>query len=263
MPLLSDVPMTPPKVLHYGPPGSWKTSNLLTLGRRLKLLDIDLGSVDVGKTLKDNWTESRGQVDVELFRETDPTKGLAFTQLKSRVYALANEVYAKTFKRQVIGLDSLTQLTASATRYILGNSGDLPRDASIPWKNITQPQWGLIFAEVLNVVSIFRALPIPVVFLAHHQSSEKMSATELEIMAPGKAMPNQIASMMDEIWFSRASFLPGGMIEYVLQTKQDLRVMCRSRRQIPDGTKLTIGMEAILKLGGFEFPPMEAPNAKA
>lgn len=259
MPKPQDIKSTPPKVLIYSPPGEGKTALLETLGSRLLLLDLDLHAAGVATTFRDEFLKDRIEIDVEVFPETDPIKGTAFLRFKERVYDIVNTIRLnpKAFKKTVVGVDSITSMTAAAGRYILGNSSRLPDSGAKPWTNITQPEWGLMFSELLNIISLLRSIPLPVIYTAHHQASAVVSASEIEIMAPGKSMPNQIASLMDEIWFMRknASTTPSGIVyERVLQTASDSKIMARSCYNLPPLVKVSHGLPKIFEMMGHPIP---------
>lgn len=242
---VADIADKAPHVLLYGGVGTGKTALALTLGKRAEVIDLDDG-LKTGVTLKDAFTEDRRAVTVSRFIEKEPHKrATVFQQAKLRIYAIATELNQGKYPYDALILDSLSSFADSALRQIMGNSGDVNATPQIQ-------HWGLAFNEIRNVFAVIRAMPIPVVIIAHDQEGKEEG--KIEIAISGKKLPSQIARYFDEVLYMRVKQLGGGKVGYVVQTLNDSRVECRSRANLPNMTDTSVGMWELFKRMGY-VPP--------
>ena len=229
---LSELPSDKPaKVLIYGPAGRGKTALLLTLGERLQVIDMD-DNLEVGLGLNDNLREERLKVDVKQFLDTDyPNKIVAFDRVKEYLRGVMIACHKGPYKFDILGLDSLTSLATASQNQIMKNIGKLGQNPQIQ-------NWGLILNEIENVITIIRALPIPVIILAHETSFVADDINQVQIAIPGQKLPGKLTRMFSEIWYIRIKAIGGGKQEIYMQTLPTEAVTCRSARGLKTGCKV-------------------------
>lgn len=246
---LANSPLDPPRILFFGPPGSGKTAATLTFGADLELIDLDKG-LRSGLSIKDNWTETRGKVEIFPCREANAQKPEAFLKAKNKLMDVCNQVASKTYKYKVLALDSLTELGEAALRYVRANSGTLTNG-----KNTTLQEWGLAINEVQQCLNMLKTVPIPVVVITHElNETEESGAKRTRMWVIGAKLPDQLGAYFDEIWYARTVPGGGGSVSYTIQTLPTSAVVCRSRMGVPNGTSLSKGLPAILKEVGYSLP---------
>lgn len=247
---ISDLPIPPPKVLVYGPPGSGKTALCGTLGARSQCIDLNQG-LSTCKLLKDKFTLDRNAVDVVQFLETERYKGKAsvFDKTKKYVKDVVDQCHKGTYPFDALWLDGLTDLAEASLFQVLSNNGT-------PFAQPEIQHWGLAFIEIKLVVSLLKALPIPVFLIAHDQRDTIGSALTkrdvIELAVQGKNLPAQIAAAMDEMWYMHAVPAGAGTFKYAIQTKANGLVPAKSRLQLPDMLDTKDGMWAILAQAGYK-----------
>lgn len=242
---VGDIADKAPHTLIFGGVGTGKTALALTLGKRAEVIDLDDG-LKTGVTLQDKFTTDRRAVTVSRFIEKEPHKrATVFQQAKLRIYEIAGLLNNNKYPHDALIIDSLSSLADSAVRQIMGNSGDVNATPQIQ-------HWGLAFNEIRNVFAVIRAMPIPVVVIAHDQEGKEEGKIELAIS--GKKLPSQITRYFDEVLYMRVKQLGGGKVGYMLQTMNDARVECRSRAGLPNMTDTSVGMWALIKTMGYTPP---------
>lgn len=237
---LKDVESGAFKIFLYGPPGSGKTALALTLGEKLELLDVDRG-FKTGQFLKDGFTEKRGEVEVTLFDESEPSKPQVLTLLKTRLKEITAEVKEGKYPYDTVCLDSLTMLCEHAMRFVLSLNNRLGKKVEIQ-------DWGAMYMQVENVIVSLKALPLNVIMIAHEMTYELDGETRIETSIPGKKLSPKILPLFDEIWRMRVKNLPGGKTGYLIQTKSTASIFARTRCSLEDDTDANLGMERILEL---------------
>lgn len=242
-----------PKILTYGPLGTGKTALALTLGARAQVIDIDDG-LKTGITLQDKFTEDRKAVDVRRFIESAPhQRATVFKQVKECIYDISNQVHQKKYPFDALIIDSLSSFATAAVAQIMYNSGQIGAAPQLQ-------HWGLAFIEIQNVIHVLRAVPIPVILIAHDQQKGDAEEEKTIIGIPGRNMPSLIARYFDEVWFMRVKELGAGKMDYVIQTKSTVKVVCRTRSNIPDMTSVSCGMWELIKKCGYIPPVREVKN---
>lgn len=229
---LSELPPDKPaKVLIYGPAGRGKTALLLTLGERLQVIDMD-DNLEVGLGLNDNLRSERLKVDVKQFLDPGyPDKIVAFDRVKEYLRGVMTSCHKGKYPFDILGLDSLTSLAAASQNQIMRNAGKLGKAPQIQ-------EWGLLLQEIENVITIIRALPIPVVILAHETSFVADDINQVQIAIPGQKLPGKITRMFSEIWYIRIRAMGGGKQQIYIQTSPTEAVTCRSARGLETGCKV-------------------------
>jgi len=242
---LDQIKDRPPHILLYGPPGTGKTALALTLGKGCQVVDLDDG-LKTGLTLKDRFLSSRREVDVVQCLETNPKKANAFRRAKAAIFNICNAVMAGKYPFKALVVDSMTSFMDYVMRYVLDNSG----------RPGTHPQiqdWGASFIETENLLTMVKSLPIVVVFTAHEYSYEVDQATHIKLALPGKSLPGKVCAYFDEVLRTKIVNLEGGKRGFVIQSKGTGSTLARSRCNLPDSTKMDLGLPAILKLMGWDW----------
>ncbi len=237
--LLKDIPQTPPKILLWGKPGVAKTPFVTSYGEGMQLIDCDNG-LESSRKFVDKWQPERAKVDVISCLESDPTKAVAFNNVKREVMDIYNKCNAKTYPFKILAIDSFTTLADFALRSIQANSGALNKPGGV-----TMQMWGLAIAEIDNLFMWLKALPIPVVVIFHDRESDEGGTTTQEIAIFGKNLPRKIISYFDEVLRQKVRIESGKMVPY-LQTMSDATSIARSRGNIKDGFKTDDGFRALL-----------------
>jgi hypothetical protein len=253
---LSELKIKMPAILLYGKHGTGKTAFMLTLGERLQVVDADEGLL-TGLTLKDEFLEARRSVDVVSCLETDPKKGTKFPLIKKHIKKVMIQCQQGRYPFDALGIDSLTSLCDSATRYILGNCGLLGQ-ADEPKMQIQH--WGSAFIEIQSVITMLKAIPVFVIILAHEHHYEEDGATKTKIAIPGKSLPGTVCKMFDELWRMRIKNLSGGKTAYVIKTRGTGDVEAKTRLNVPAEMNADKGLPKILQDMGFEWPLRKEKN---
>lgn len=259
MPELQTIELRPPKILVYGKPGSGKTVWALSGGQITQVMDLDLG-VRSGMNVKDEFTEMRKRVDVIQYCETQPQRAEAFLAAKFKALAVSEQCGLGKYGFQILVVDSLSSLAEYALRYVMQNSGGIDKPKQIQ-------HWGMAISEIEGFLMILRSLPIPVILLAHDQRDKIDGADIIELGIYGKNLPANIMKYFDEIFYSRAVSLPGGVTGYSFQTKSDAVRTARSRTNLPDPfNPMKTGVLELLKMMGWSprvIPQTPPPTNQA
>lgn len=252
---VADLAEQAPKILIYGPPGTGKTALALTMGANAQVVDLDDG-LRTGVTLKDNFTDARRAVDVKRYIEAAPhQRASVFKQAKECLYDISNQINQKKYPFDALIIDCLSSFAGAAVAQIMYNSGQIGAAPQLQ-------HWGLAFIEITNVIAVVRAMPIPVVLLAHDQQKGDADDEKTSIGIPGRNMPSMIARYFDEVWYMRVKELGGGKVDYVIQTKSTSKITCRTRSNIPDMTSTSCGMWELIKRCGYVPPQRKVEDAK-
>lgn len=249
MNLKDAVQLTPPKVLLYGPAGTWKTTFSTTWGQETEILDLDKGLLSALK-VQDSWTSQRHQVDVTPCYDVNPNSPTAFTSAKKRIFELSSLLSTKSYKKKLLVVDSLSALGDHAMRSILGNSGKIASLSQGKAIQVTQQEWGLAITEVKNVLTVLRSLPVAVVVVAHELTEQIDNTTRIKIWALGAKLPDELPTFFDEVWYSRV-IGAGAERRAVLQTVGTSSVIARSRGCLPDLWETKKGIQETLKQIGY------------
>lgn len=221
---LSNIALTPPKILLYGPPGTGKTAFATSAGAGTQIIDLDLG-IRTASTFKDSWTSSRSKIDVIQISDSNPLIASSLQILKSKLLTISDQCSKSTYPYRLLVVDSLSAIGDMAMRSVMSNSGGLDNKREIQ-------HWGLAIKEVENCIFILRTLPIAVILIAHAQRDKIGTQDIVEVAIFGKNLPSGILRHFDEVWFSYIEPGPGGKDKYRVQTSSDAIKTARTRSQI-------------------------------
>jgi hypothetical protein len=241
---LTDMKMTPPKLLLLGDPGTGKTALACTLGAHAQVLDLDNG-LRTALTLKDSFYDARTSIDVLSCAETDASKALAFQRTRAYLQDIQRASAAGKWPFKALVLDSWTALAEASVRHIMAASGKLGAQPQIQ-------QWGMAFLELENILAILKALPCLTIVIAHLQRSEEDGVMKATIASPGQKLPAKIPMYFDEIWVTRP-VTQAGKTSYTLQTKASAGCIARSRCNLPDGSDVGLGLPELLRRAGYDI----------
>lgn len=245
---LSDaVQLTPPKILLFGPPGTWKTTFSTSWGSQTEIIDIDKKLLSAIK-VQDKWTPERHAVFVTPCYDKNVQVPTAFEDLKRRVFTISDLCASGKYDKKVLVVDSLTSKGEHAMRKILYGAGVRMIAPVLP--PITIPQWGMAINEVENVLTVLKSLPICVIVVAHELTEVVDDVVRTKIWALGAKLPNKLPVGFDEIWYSKIVGA-GNDRHAVLQTNATTVTAC-SRGQLPDGWDTRQGLQETLKKIGYE-----------
>lgn len=246
---LTELTSDPPKFLIYGGFGTGKTAFTETLGKDLKILDLDLGA-KTGLRLVDKWQSTRMEVDVEPFKEPDSLSTQAWTNFKTRLIAISTSCMQKAFPFKCLAIDSLSAMGDAALKYILQNNGQ---------KTPRIQDWGLAMSEVEQMLYIVRSLPLVVVVCAHDQSEEVDEQTQVKLSVIGRKLIPKVPAYFDEVYYAKVLQLSGGIRQFSLQTRSTPSIPARSRLSVPNPFSMDLGFKALLSSGGFDLETFKSP----
>lgn len=243
------VSKTPPKILWYGAPGSWKTTTSLTWGSITEVIDLDKKLLSALK-LKDKFTEERMKVDVTPCIDVNPLAPSAFQKFKDRMYMISDECSRGVFKKKILVIDSLTSAGEHSMRMVLRNNNKL--SAGTAGKNlpsVTQAEWGLAINELDNMLTVAKSLPLCVIILCHELTEELDGVVKKKIWALGSKLPDKLPVGFDEIWYSKMAGA-GSDLHAVIQTKPTNIIAC-TRGGLEDGWDTRKGLQDALTQIGY------------
>ena len=234
----------PPKILLMGKWGSGKTALAMSLGEKAEMLDLENGVY--ASRIEDQWKTQRENVNVEGFYDTTPGQATAWARLKSHVDKIAVGIQQKKWNRQALIIDSLTAVQEISLNFVMANSGKLGKQPEIQ-------HWGMNFNEMANLLQQLRALPIPVIVLAHVVQTIENESVKLELAVPGKANPQKIPGMFTEVLYCKVETGAANKTRFLLQSKPSGLISCRSSSQIEDNYDMTQGMDKLIEKMGWKW----------
>ncbi len=230
---LSELNLSKPKIILYGPAGTGKTAFVLTGGSRVTVLDCDNG-LRTGLTLKDDWTKERLKVEVLEAHEDAPLRATAY--LKAR--QIINGFKPKD-ENEIFVLDSLTTFAEFALRNILSAHNRLEGQPQIQ-------DWGGAFRDIEHSILRLRALPCTVILIAHQMISTIDDRDTIQLAIAGKNLPAKLMSYFDEIWHAKVKPMGQGKNTFTLQTITTPSVIARSRCNLLTNTDMNQGLLKVL-----------------
>lgn len=250
MTLQEAVSKTPPKILLYGAPGTWKTCTALSWGSVTEVIDLDKKLLSALK-VKDKWTEERLKVEVTSCIDLNPLAPSAFQKFKDRMYQISDECSRGAYKKKILVIDSLTSAGEHSMRMVLRNNNKLSQ-FMVAGKNlpsITQAEWGLAINELENMLTVAKSLPIAVIIVCHELTEEIDGTVRKKIWALGSKLPDKLPVGFDEIWYSKMT--GAGQDQHaVIQTTQS-SVIATTRGGLKDGWDVREGLQSALTQIGY------------
>jgi len=246
---LSDLKKKPPKIILYGPAGSGKTAFVSTIGKDGYLIDID-GGIETARTLKDDFFETRQGIEVLPCAETDVQRPSAYRLLKTEMLRIFNEVRKGTFEHKVLIIESLTSLSDSLVRYIMGNSNML-------YKPPQMQQHLLISAELDQFLLMVYSIKIPVVLTAHQMVYTVDNKQKMDIAVSGQRTPSKVLGYFDEVLRAKVQNEAGGKVSFQIVAKPTASQIARSRSNIPPLVNSNVGLKDVLLTMGYDIDQHE------
>ncbi len=240
-PALSDYDLGSCKILLIGGPGSGKTCLATTLGPKAVVLDLNNGLASA-QTLNDKFQSQRGKCDVKRCWGGGPDL------MWKRTVGYINS-FAQAPDRPALVIDGLSDLTGASLGQILTMKG---KWTDTDPKNATMQEWGIAISQVQRVLWTLRSMDSLVVVVAHTKQVEQDGVTKDTLSCYGKALPGEICAAFDEIWYLKTIGF-GDKRKRIIQTQPTGGTDCKTRRQLPDGSDVNLGLEGLLELVGWEW----------
>ena len=119
-------------------------------------------------------------------------------------------------------------------------------------KPTTMAEWGGAIAQIERLFWKLKSLRALVVVIAHTMLVEQENGSMKQVLACyGKSLPGKIMAGFDEVWFTKVEGY-GEKRVWTLQAASSSGVDCKTRRQLPEGSKMELGMDGLLGLVGWE-----------
>jgi hypothetical protein len=260
MPPLSDYPLASLKVLLIGPSGAGKTVLASSLGPHATYLDLDNGMASA-RFMQDAHTAARQQLDVHACWSAGPKTEIG---RPDHVWnRLIEEVQSFRTKpqREALVIDSLTDVTSAALGAVQVGSSKWADNTAAPdtkkaFAQATSPgEWGLAIHHVEKLIYGLKITPAPIIVTAHSMlvTIQDDPVIQREVLSVyGQKLPGNLLKQFDEVWYLKVRGA-GATREVVVQTQPTFLVeCCKTRRQLKDGQKASLGMLALLKQIGWE-----------
>lgn len=256
MPTISQMPIQPPKIILYGPPGSGKTLLTMTLGEKIQLLCLDPSGWSSARSYKDEFYEARSKCDIIDCTEVPTKAGSGFDKCKTHVYSIVEQIRQGKYPFKAIALDSLTTLTSQCLRYILANSGILDSfgryqlkkaGSGALYSGVDKPHYGLMANEIMNLIYVLHGINLPVFLLAHETEEDiEGGITKKVPHVLGQKVGPELLKEFYEIWYINIIEGAAGKTTRVIQSVQSPRITAKSRDNLGQ-IDISIGMPKILE----------------
>lgn len=243
---LSEIARRAPRILLLGPHGTGKTALTLTLGARLRMVDVDDG-VLTGQTFKDGFTKDRGEVEVKSCAEDRPDIPSACTKALAAVKQFDKEIRSGKCPQQAIALDSFTRLQEAAMSEVLYADGKLGEPPLMQ-------HWQPCYAKLQVILNYLRTMPCAVILIGHLQRIDVNGKIISDLFCSGKALGPKVPTYFDEVWIMDLRKDAEGKMEYVVQSKPSQGMQTRTRYNLADAKRADLGLVRIFKDMGYEFP---------
>jgi len=238
------------KVMLLGPSGSGKTCLATTLGKRAVVLDLNNGLASA-KTFKDKWTNDRALCEVKkCWGEGGPEA------MWRRTVGYVRSFIASP-QRPALVIDGLSDLLEASLGAVLTMSG---KWVDTNPKNSTQAEWGQAISQIERLLWKIKSSSTMVVFIAHTKLIEKDGLQKEVLGCYGTTLPGKITAMFDEVWYTKVSGF-GNKRSWSLQSQSSAGVECKTRRQLPEGTDMNLGMDKLLELVDWKWKDKEPKAA--
>lgn len=229
----------------------------MTAGKKIQIAMTDRGGWSPARSMKDQFETVRLECDIIECYEDVKTPGSGFAKVQKAVQDVMDKVRANTYEYPIFAIDSLTTLGDQAMRSVLHNGGKMTEYGALRVSGnstgIEIQHWGLAMVQVENILTMLRSLPICTIVAAHEVSETVDERTIKSVSVIGAKLAPKLPAFFDEQWYANTKPGAGGTVDYVIQTKMTPSINAKSRNNLPDGTKTSIGLPAMLKLMGYEL----------
>lgn len=235
-----------PKIILAGRTGSGKTLLATTLGARSLILDLNNGLSSAAR-FKDSHTATRAQCDVKCCWDAGKPDAVWKRTLS----------YIQEFERkpthEALVIDGLSDLAEAAMGAILIGGGKWSEDDA---SKQTQADWGAAIGLMTRLVYRIKVIKAVVILVAHVRDDEMKGKNVERLAVYGKGtLAPLIEGVFDEVWYTNVTGL-GDKRKFELQTVSTYTTQCKTRRQLPDGTNMNLGMGKILEMLGWTGVPV-------
>jgi adenylate kinase family enzyme len=230
------------KILLLGPSGSGKTCLACTLGARAWVLDLNNGLASA-TLLRDAHQARRQECEVKNCWGDDP--GAMWRKATSYV-----DSFIKDGKAEALVIDGMSDLAEAALGMVLSASGKWTTNEVKP---TTMQEWGFAIGLIQRLLWKFRTTSKLLVIIAHTRLIEQDDRLKEVLDIYGKSLPGKVLATFDEVWYTKVEGA-GATRKYAIQSLSSSGVECKTRRQLPNGVSMDLGMEALLKMVGWTWP---------
>jgi len=247
-PKLGEYTASYPKIILAGRTGSGKTLLATTLGARSLVLDLNNGLSSAAR-FKDQHTATRSQCDVKCCWDAGKPDAVWKRTLS----------YIQEFERkpthEALVIDGLSDLAEAAMGSILIGGGKWSEDDA---SKQTQADWGAAIGLMTRLMYRIKVIKAVVIMVAHVRDDELKGKNVERLAVYGKGtLAPLIEGIFDEVWYTNVTGL-GDKRKFELQTVSTYTTQCKTRRQLPDGTSMNVGMGKILEMIGWSGVPVTA-----
>ena len=241
-----------PTILTYGDLGKGKTAFLGTAGVNISILDFDAG-LKTCASMNDKWKADRNAIKCKSFYEGNPTRPTTFRKARKWLETQVLQMTKEPDKFPGIwAIDSFTGLVKAATYDILYTNG----------KGHTKPtlqEYGLIFGEIEDFMTVFRALPAIKILTAHDMIQDmEDGSTAVRFLCPGKKLPTTVAGFFDDVLYCKVVRGIGkDNYNYVLTSSATNTVSCRTRSSFREDYNMSDGLIGLIEKLGYDVSQMK------
>ena len=251
-PKLSEYTASYPKIILAGRTGSGKTLLATTLGARSLVLDLNNG-LSSAVRFRDAHTTTRGACDVKCCWDAGKPDAVW-----KRVLGYITDFETKP-SHEALVIDGLSDLAEAAMGTILIGGGKW--DEASATKQ-TQADWGAAIGLMTRLMYRIKIIKAIVVMVAHVRDDELKGKNVERLAVYGKGtLAPLIEGVFDEVWYTNVTGL-GDKRRFELQTVSTYTTQCKTRRQLPDGTDMNVGMPKILEMIGWTGVGPTTPATK-
>ena len=157
--------------------------------------------------------------------------------------------YCAKPERPALVIDGLSDLAEASLGSVLSMAG---KWVDTNPKNTTMAEWGTAISQLERLMWKIRSSESLVVMVGHTKEVERDGVTTQVPSVYGKQLPGKLAASFDEVWYTRVTGW-GEKRVFRLQSISSAGVECKSRRQLPEGSEMNLGMEGLLGLIGWKW----------
>lgn len=234
----------PPKIVIYGKAGCGKTA-LVSQASNGYMMDFD-GGMRTAATLKDKFTDLRGSIEFDTYKDANPATPKQWLLAKERIFKIAEEVAKGKWKHDALVIDSWTGLCQSVYYQVLYQSN----------RALGRPEiqhWGLMTSEVENILTVLTSMNTLVILTAHEASSEEDEITKVEIASITHNHRKKVPWSFDEVWHMTTKPAPQNKTSYIITGRSSYSIMARTRSGIDELNVNEIGLSGLLEKMGYIY----------